>query len=313
VHDISVVSEQREKRGFCPGCFGCSVPCRLDTEVIMSYVMRKGDKGQEIQRLQRSLSITPDGDFGPKTEAAVKLYQTYNSLAVDGIAGPKTLGKMGIPVLMGIDVSAWNGKIDWAGVKAAGVEYAWVKVTEGRTHTNKPHKRNIDGCHSNDIAVGGYHFGRPDTGIDSGIRKDAIAEAQHFLSKLEPLLQPGDLIPVLDVEAGMKTDDQHNVDWSLAWLEYVESEIGSKPMIYTARWAVNLYLAKASKSSLKELAEYPVWWASYNEGVDPKRKPTKIWNSWDVWQWTSHGEVPGIKGRCDKNWMAGGTLDSLRI
>ena len=279
----------------------------------MIYTLRKGDKGQEVKRLQTKLKITADGDFGPKTDAAVRMHQTYSSLTIDGLAGPKTLRSLGIEVLAGIDVSAWNGKINWPVVATAGVKYSWVKVTEGRTHTNKPYKRNIEGCQSNNIAVGGYHFGRPDTGIDNGLRKDAIAEAQHFLSKLQPLMRPGDLIPVLDVEAGMKTDDQHNVDWSLAWLEYVASELGVKPMVYTARWAVQLFLMKASKSSLKELAEYPLWWASYNEGIEAKRKPTKIWNEWDVWQWTGHGSALGIKGRCDQNWMAGGKLNSLLI
>ena len=73
MHDNSAVSGQREKQGFCPGCFGCSVPCRLNTEVNMSYVLRKGDKGQEVRRLQQLLSITIDGDFGPRTEAAGKI------------------------------------------------------------------------------------------------------------------------------------------------------------------------------------------------------------------------------------------------
>jgi len=281
--------------------------------VSYTYTLRKGDEGQEVKRLQSKLSIKADGDFGKNTDAAVQAYQNSNGLLVDGIAGPVTLGSLGIPVLAGIDVSAWNGNIDWPDVKSGGTKYAWVKVTEGRTHTNKPYKRNIEGCRKNDIVVGGYHFGRPDTGIDNGLRKDAIAEAQHFLSKLQPLLKPGDLIPVLDVEAGMKTDDQHNVDWNLAWLEYVESEIGVKPMVYTARWAVQLYLAKASKASLQELAKYPLWWASYNEGADPKRKPGKIWEEWDVWQWTGHGSIQGIKGRCDQNWLAGGKLNDILI
>tara|TARA_B100000131_G_scaffold102069_1_gene99048 strand:+ start:1457 stop:2299 length:843 start_codon:yes stop_codon:yes gene_type:complete len=279
----------------------------------MIYTLRKGDRGQEVKRLQSKLKILDDGVFGKDTDAAVQVYQNSNGLLVDGLAGPKTLGSLGIEVLPGIDVSAWNGNVDWASVKSGGVKYCWVKITEGQTHTNKPYKRNIQGCHDNNIVVGGYHFGRPDTGIENGLKKDAIAEAQHFLSKLQPLLKPGDLTPVLDVEAGMKTDDQHNVDWSLAWLEYVESELGVKPMVYTARWAVQLFLMKASKSSLQELSRYPVWWASYNEGVEAERKPTKIWSEWDVWQWTGKGTVQGIKGRCDQNWLAGGKLNSLLI
>ena len=277
------------------------------------YTLRKGNSGQEVGRLQSALGIIDDRSFGPNTDARVRSYQAFMSLTVDGIAGPVTLRSLGIEVLHGIDVSAWNGNIDWGAVSSTASKYAWVKITEGQTHTNHPYIKNLKGCHAHGIAVGGYHFGRPDTGIDQGIHQDAIAEAQHFLSKLGPLLRPGDLVPVLDVEAGMKTDDQHNVDWCLAWLEYVESELGIKPMVYTAKWAVQLFLMRASKSSLSELGKYPLWWCSYNEGTEPERKPSKIWPGWDVWQWTGHGSSLGIKGRCDENWMAGGRLQSLLI
>ena len=285
----------------------------------MNFILRKGDKGQEVRRLQAELKIAVDGSFGPDTDAAVQVYQNSNGLLVDGLAGPKTLGKLGIEVYGGIDVSAWNGKIDWAKVASGGVKYAWAKITEGRTHTNRPYKTNLDGCHQNGIIVGGYHFGRPDTGIDQGLQVDAIAEANHFLSKIAPLIQPGDLAPVLDLEAGMKTDDQHNVDWCLAWLEYVESELGVKPLVYSGGWAVDLYVRKASKTSLKELAEYPLWWARYatpidGTAVDPEKKHKMLpWNEWAVWQWTHKGQINGIKGKCDRNWMAGGKLNSLLI
>jgi lysozyme len=283
-------------------------------------VLKEGHEGQEVKRLQGCLgNLAKDGKFGPKTAASVKDHQQKNCLVVDGVAGPQTLGSLNIEVLSGIDTSAWNGKIDWGKVAADGVSYAWTKITEGRTHTNKPYKYNIDGCHQNGIVVGGYHFSRPDTGIDQGAKADAVAEAQHFLSKLCPLLQPGDLTPVLDVEAGMKTDDQHNVDWCLEWLEYVESEIGVKPLVYTGGWAVSLYLARASTSSLKDLSKYPLWWARYatpesGEAVDPNSGSKMLpWNEWSVWQWTGKGKIDGIKGKVDRNWMAGGCLDTLLI
>jgi lysozyme len=276
----------------------------------MSYVLRKGDKGQEVRRLQQILSITDDGDFGPRTEAAVKLYQTYNSLSADGLAGPNTLGKMNMPVLSGIDVSAWNGVVDWYSVGKSNVSYAWIKHTEGQTHVNPGHKENTAGARNNDVIAGAYHFGRPDTNRVPNMR-DAVKEAQWFLKNYDP--KPGDLAPVLDIEKGMKTDDSYNVEWCLKWLDVVEAELGVMPVCYTAKWAEDLYLLRANKTLLSELSNYPLWWASYNEGIGPKRKPHKIWSEWKIWQYTSSGVVPGIKGRCDMNWMAGGMLDSLII
>tara|TARA_R110000824_G_scaffold67377_8_gene174586 strand:+ start:31631 stop:32494 length:864 start_codon:yes stop_codon:yes gene_type:complete len=282
------------------------------------YTLKKGDKGQEVKRLQSRLKIAADGDFGPKTEQSVKDCQKQNSLVVDGLAGPQTLGALGIAVYPGIDVSAWNGKIDWKKVAAAGVKYVWVKATEGQTHTNRAHAEKFAGARDNNIIVGGYHFGRPDYNNHDDPMVDAEREAHHFLKTMKKVgLHSGDMLPTLDVEKGMKTDDQYNVEWSLRWLEVVENEIGcgNRPVIYTAKWAWDLFLAKANKKDLTQLVEYPIWWANYirkDRLVGPEKK-LRGWKNWDVWQYSGHGACPGIKGRCDLNWMAGDTLDKLRI
>jgi putative chitinase len=58
--------------------------------------LRKGSKGDWVKKMQKVLGATPDGDFGPGTEKAVKAWQEKNGLTPDGIVGPKTLAKMGI-------------------------------------------------------------------------------------------------------------------------------------------------------------------------------------------------------------------------
>lgn len=278
----------------------------------MSYMLRKGDRGQEVARLQSHLcgDLTADGIFGSKTDAAVRDHQWRQGLTVDGIAGPDTLGSLGIPVLLGIDVSSHNGEIDWLEVAKSGVKYAWVKHSEGQTHENPRHKENILGARNNNVIAGAYHFGRADTNRVPNLQ-DAVKEAEWFLSLYNP--KPGDLLPMLDIENGMKTDDNYNVEWALKWLEVVENAVGSKPIVYTARWAEQLYLQYADKALLEQLATYPVWWASYNEGTEPERWTGKIWDEWDVWQFTGSGTTPGISGRCDRNWMAGGQLENLRL
>jgi len=59
-------------------------------------VLKKGSKGESVKTLQEFLKITVDGDFGTKTENAVKSYQKKNGLIVDGVVGPKTWSHMGI-------------------------------------------------------------------------------------------------------------------------------------------------------------------------------------------------------------------------
>lgn len=56
--------------------------------------LRVGSKGEDVQRVQKALGITADGDFGPGTERAVKAWQAANGLTPDGIVGPKTLAKL---------------------------------------------------------------------------------------------------------------------------------------------------------------------------------------------------------------------------
>ena len=100
------------------------------------YILRKGDRGQEVARLQSKINTGVDGIFGSGTEKAVKEFQSDNQLTVDGLAGPSTLGAMGYEVYPGIDLSSHNGDVDFRKVVNAGVKFAWIKVNEGTTHTN---------------------------------------------------------------------------------------------------------------------------------------------------------------------------------
>jgi len=145
-------------------------------------MLRKKDKGQEVKRLQLNLGISADGDFGPKTDVAVRDYQKANGLSADGIAGPATLGALGIPVLYGVDLSRHNGTVDFAAMASSGVKFAWVKLTEGTTHTNPGFEEKFRGCRDHGIIVGAYHFGRPDTYVNDPT--DAKDEVDNFLNSL---------------------------------------------------------------------------------------------------------------------------------
>tara|TARA_R110002074_G_C12448121_1_gene658294 strand:- start:98 stop:940 length:843 start_codon:yes stop_codon:yes gene_type:complete len=275
------------------------------------YTLRKGDKGQEVGRLQLKIGTGVDGIFGSGTERAVKEYQEDNGLSVDGIAGSHTLGSLGIEVIPGIDVSSHNGTIDFKKVADAGVKYAWIKITEGTTHQNPGFEKKFNDARKNGIHVGAYHFARPDT--YTGDPLDWEREATNFLLQLEKVgIECGDMIPMIDVENGVKTDDNYNCEWFLNWMDKVGCETKTRPIVYTARWAWQLYIMKADKDLQNKLVTHPVWLASYNSGVEPERK-TGLWDKWDVWQWTGSGEVPGVRGDCDQNWVAGGQLDKLRV
>lgn len=66
------------------------------TPVAESTTVKRGSKGEIVKKLQAALNLKADGDFGPGTETALKNWQSKNSLTPDGIAGPKTLARLGI-------------------------------------------------------------------------------------------------------------------------------------------------------------------------------------------------------------------------
>jgi len=268
------------------------------------FILKEGHTGQEVKHLQENINATVDGDFGPKTEVALKEYQTCHGLISDGIYGWETQESMGTEVWAGIDVSSHNGKINWKEITKTNNIWAIIKLTEGRTHKNKGRKTNWAGAKQNGLLVGGYHFARPDT--DKGIR-DAVAEAGAFVEQLKYVgWERGvDLAPVVDAEAGMKTDDQYNAEWFVKFCEYTEARLDVKPIVYTAKWYWDSFLRHADKETLDKLCAYPVWWADYN-AKNPVNPNLRGWNDWDIWQWTGYGSCAGIKGRVDQNWLPGG-------
>ena len=268
----------------------------------MKFSLRRGNRGQEVARLQSTLGIVDDGIFGGQTESAVRRYQSSKGLAVDGIAGENTLTMLGIPVFLGIDVSTWNGDIEWDKVAKDGVKFAYVKLTEGRTFVSTQ-ADELAKARCAGLAVAPYHFGRPDT--NAGI-EDAGAEARHFLDNYD--YHEGDMRPVLDMEDGMKTDDNYNIRWALRFCDIVEEELGARPLIYTARWYVQAFMEQSDDQLLYEIGREDLWWAEYS---DEQQKPLRPWSQWKVWQFTNRGSVDGIKGSVDLNWSAGGQFGAL--
>jgi len=273
-----------------------------------------GTQGQEVARLQRALTskgitLVDDGDFGPKTNTAVKKFQTMQALQDDGIVGPSTRSKLGLDIYFGVDVSHWNGNVRWGDISPDEVNFVWAKISQGVNYTDPNAQRNLQGCRDNGIRVGGYHFPSPQLGGSN----DPRLEVQDFLKYYGAqgnTIPQGDMLPVLDLEAGVKGDPDHNRQWALEWLKELENETGLRAVIYTAKWYVYSYL----KNDVGDLVDYPLWVADYTkpqkDGGRCEPDTTCGWNEWSVWQWSSKGQVQGLQStgirKCDVNWLVGG-------
>ena len=282
----------------------------------MTLLYKKGDKGQEVRRIQETIGgLKIDGDFGPKTEQAVKDSQSAEALLVDGVVGNGTRKNLGIEIYPGIDVSHWNGNVPWGNVDQDMVKFVWAKVSQGRDYYDKSREHNFEGCRANGIPIGGYHFPSPHIGKSS---KDPRLEVEQFLRALGPI-EKGDMLPILDLEAGVKGDPDFNRQWALEFLKEFEDETGIRCAVYTAKWYVYSYL----KRKVGDLKDYPLWVADYTkpykEGGRNEPDSTCGWDSYAAWQWTSKGKIRGLSQtgirKCDRNWLPGGAeaFENMRV
>ena len=213
---------------------------------------------------------------------------------------------------MGIDVSRFQGPIDWPTVATAGIRFAFVQASRGSGAdcTVKPGQCGADpmfatnrvAAESNGIRVGPYHRAFAAGGTSDTARADAIAEASVFLSNVGSL-QSGELVPVLDVEtpfSGMTAPTLRT--WIRVWVKKVTKRLGRKPMIYTnaSSWDATGNTREFAK------AKYPLWVAEW--GVSRPSVPASNWagHGYSVWQYSSSGTVAGISGKVDQDRLGRG-------
>ncbi|MBD2579786.1 glycoside hydrolase family 25 protein [Oscillatoria sp. FACHB-1406] len=211
--------------------------------------------------------------------------------------------------LLGIDVSNYNPPIDWHRVKAAGVDFAFAKATEGGTWKDDTFSTNWAGMKSAGILRGAYHFFRP--------QKAAEEQVKNFLSVVQDVLEPGDLPPVLDLEpwpenvgrAWKELDFEQRIARVKNWLKQVEAATKEKPIIYTGPSFWSEYM-----KDTQEFADYPLWIAHYT----PRSRPSVPGDNWGgkgytIWQYTEVGSIAGVKGNVDKNRFKGSLGDLLAL
>lgn len=196
----------------------------------------------------------------------------------------------------GIDVSAWQGDIDWKKVKAAGINFAMLRVgyrgqTEGKIHEDEKFEQNIKNALAAGVEVGGYFFSQAVT------KAEAEEEAAYVIQKLAPYKikwpvvfdwEPGE--GETTSSASMRTDPvtpEKVTQFVKAFCSKVKT-YGYQPCYYT-----NKNMAY-STFNLKELEAYPMWYAEY------KDLPSFYYH-FDIWQYASKGKVDGVGSTVDLN------------
>lgn len=214
--------------------------------------------------------------------------------------------------LLGVDVSRFDGKIDWRKVGKSRIRFAIVQASRGSGGdcTVKPQRCGLDRFYDRNyrlareqgIRVGPYHRAFVNGDGRGAVRRDALTEANLFLGSVGRL-RPGDLLPVLDVEPPFEGLSPRELRlWLRTWLERVRKVLGARPMIYTSALA---WWATGNTTKFARLG-HPLWVANWE--VDAPLVPAHNWagHGWAVWQFTSSGRVYGIPGPVDKDRLLGG-------
>lgn len=193
----------------------------------------------------------------------------------------------------GIDVSKYQGEIDWEAVKDSGVAFAFIKATEGGDNADSKFQRNWAGAKAAGVPRGAYHF--------VYWCRQPHEEIGNFKAVVP--VESDALPPVLDVEATPTSKSckrtlyrEEVLEDMRKMLQEMERHYGKKPIIYSS---VDFYQSILDSGGL---SEYPIWVRS------TKYHPKVRYGSrnWTFWQYRSDGSVPGISGAVDQNAFEGG-------
>ena len=179
----------------------------------------------------------------------------------------------------GVDVSKYQGEIDWERIAEQNIEFAFIKATEGSSHVDQKFAINWANSLKTDMKIGAYHFFSYDS--------NGKTQAQNFMQNVP--IREGTLPPVVDVEfyddkEQNLPDKKETVVILHDMLTALEKHYKKKPIIYTTQKAYNLYIKD-------DFSDYPLWirnvWypASFTVG-----------DSWAFWQYSDKGILDGYDG-----------------
>ena len=179
----------------------------------------------------------------------------------------------------GIDVSKWNGEIDWRKVKNAGIDFAIIREGYGKESPNQIDKKfeeNYNGAKNSGVNVGVYHYSYANS------IGNARKEAQFCLKNIKG--KQIDYPVVFDIEdkEQLKLDNRQRTNIVMAFCGEIENA-GYYAMFYCNLNWLNNYLIKDEL-----LPKYDLWLAQWN--------CNKPYNSCGIWQYSSCGKIDGISG-----------------
>ena len=184
--------------------------------------------------------------------------------------------------LFGIDVSEYQGDIDWETLFDKNkVDFVFVRATAGDDTEDKYFRANWRQLKRHSVPRGAYHYYRPN--------ENSTEQANLYIRTVK--LESGDFVPVLDIEKYSKVQSLASLkNGLLNWLSIVEEHYGVVPMIYT----YSNYYEKVLFDD-KRFWRYPIWIANYSNSDVSDKLPS----GWSFWQISENGRLSGIDENVD--------------
>lgn len=190
----------------------------------------------------------------------------------------------------GIDVSGWQGNINYEAVKESGIDIVYMKASEGSYFVDPYFNQNYENAKANNLKVGFYHY------VTARSVEEAIQEANFFAATISGKIP--DCRLAMDFESFGNLSPEEITQIGLAFMRTVENLTKKEMVIYSDT-------SNASYRFYGELTSYPLWVAQYEVS---KPTPNGNWSTWVGWQYSDAGEIPGISGYVDRDKFTDGIL-----
>lgn len=197
--------------------------------------------------------------------------------------------------IKGVDVSHFDGTVDWGAARRGGIAFAIIKATEGASFVDSHFAANWTNTRANGIVHGAYHFFRP--------KSDPVAQADFFV-KVAGSPKSGDLPPVIDLEVTDGLTAAQVAAGARMFLQRVQQKTGRVPMIYTSVRVFNSLLGGPTGFN-----PYSLWVANWN--VRCPNIPNPPWTRWTFWQSSATGTVAGFGDPVDVDSFNGTSADLM--
>lgn len=272
----------------------------IDETEISKTEETEENKNSIIKAKKASVNDKEDPQKNKRGGASIKMGDLTKKESNNDLSSTRKNEYINNSTTYGIDVSKWQGKIDWKKVKESGVEFAMIRVgyrslKGGDLYEDPYAKYNLQQANANNIKVGVYFFSTAIT------KEEALEEARWVTQFIEPY---SITYPVAyDYEEYNNKNYRHysltkneRTDLAVVFLDYVKSK-GYSSMFYNSSG----HLKNNSQWNTSKLNEKcKIWVAQWVDNFTSSSYASYS-GPHDMWQYTARGKVPGIKGYVDMN------------